>query len=144
MRKREFLLVIFTGGIVYCFIEILWRGYTHWSMALLGALCFGSFYYLEPKLSRVNFFLRMLILCALVTAYEFCFGVVFNLWLGYNVWDYTNLKINFMGQISLLYSFFWYWLCILSHFLRKLIRQRIFDALPSTANILPNLGKAKS
>ncbi|MBQ9429390.1 MAG: hypothetical protein IJU41_07610 [Clostridia bacterium] len=144
MKKREFWLVVFTGGIVYCFIEILWRGYTHWSMALLGALCFCSFYYLEPKLSHINFFLRMLLLCALVTAYEFCFGVIFNLLLGYNVWDYSNLRINFMGQISLLYSFFWYLLCILSHFLRKLMKERIFDVLPDTAGVVPKLGKVKS
>ena len=28
------------GGVVYALIEIMWRGYTHWSMVILGGLCF--------------------------------------------------------------------------------------------------------
>ena len=29
------------GGVVYMGIETLWRGYTHWSMGVLGGVCFA-------------------------------------------------------------------------------------------------------
>ena len=28
------------GGLMYMGIEILWRGHTHWTMGVLGGLCF--------------------------------------------------------------------------------------------------------
>ena len=28
------------GGLLYTWIEMLWRGYTHWTMFLLGGGCF--------------------------------------------------------------------------------------------------------
>ena len=28
------------GGVTYMGIETLWRGHTHWSMGLLGGVCF--------------------------------------------------------------------------------------------------------
>lgn len=28
------------GGLLYILIELIWRGYSHWSMFVLGGLCF--------------------------------------------------------------------------------------------------------
>ena len=36
--KYIFLFII--GGFTYYMIEILWRGYSHWSMFILGGICF--------------------------------------------------------------------------------------------------------
>lgn len=36
---EEVCLFLF-GGISYCLIEISWRGYTHWTMGIVGGLCF--------------------------------------------------------------------------------------------------------
>ena len=38
ITKYLFLGVI--GSIVYMSLEILWRGYTHWTMGVLGGICF--------------------------------------------------------------------------------------------------------
>ena len=35
----------------------------------------------------------------IITAVEFVFGVIFNIWLGLNVWDYSDEPLNFLGQI---------------------------------------------
>ena len=35
---EAFLFLI--GGALYYVIEILWRGYSHWSMFILGGICF--------------------------------------------------------------------------------------------------------
>jgi uncharacterized membrane protein len=42
-----------------------------------------------------------------VTAIELIFGVIFNIILKKNVWDYSKMPFNFKGQICLLYSVFW-------------------------------------
>ncbi|MEG2039431.1 MAG: hypothetical protein RRZ73_06860 [Oscillospiraceae bacterium] len=38
---------------------------------------------------------------------EFLVGCIVNLWLGWNVWDYSREPFNFMGQICLMFSFLW-------------------------------------
>ena len=36
----EHLLFAVIGGWLYMAIEVMWRGYTHWSMGVLGGVCF--------------------------------------------------------------------------------------------------------
>ena len=40
----QYLLIYAAGGLLYGLIEILWRGWTHWSMVLCGGLCFLMMY----------------------------------------------------------------------------------------------------
>lgn len=40
MRAVRPLILFGIGGILYYFIEIIWRGYSHWTMFLLGGICF--------------------------------------------------------------------------------------------------------
>ena len=41
IKKGAYSLILFLfGGIGYSFIEVLWRGFTHWSMFLLGGFCY--------------------------------------------------------------------------------------------------------
>ena len=40
----EMIAVYVTGGLLYGLIELLWRGWTHWSMLLCGGLCFTLMY----------------------------------------------------------------------------------------------------
>ena len=48
------------------------------------------------------------VLCAGgVTAVEFIFGLIFNVWLQRDVWDYSNKSFNVMGQICPVYSLLW-------------------------------------
>ena len=44
---------------------------------------------------------------AIVSAVELAFGLVFNVRLGMNVWDYSTVPFNFMGQICLRFSLIW-------------------------------------
>lgn len=102
------------GGISYYFIEILWRGYSHVGMFILGGSCFvliGSIseYYLT---SRRSFLIQLGISCLIITVLELIFGLILNVWLGLDIWDYSNLNFNFMGQICLRYSVFWFFLSL--------------------------------
>lgn len=96
------------GGITYMLIELAWRGYSHISMFILGSICFlllGGINEFLPW--ELGFVWQMLIGAGIVTILELIFGIVVNVWLELEVWDYSNLPFNFMGQICLPFSFVW-------------------------------------
>lgn len=96
------------GGLLYIIIELIWRGYSHWTMFVLGGLCFVC-------LGRINELIpwdmplwqQILIGTAIITGLEFITGCIVNLWLGWNVWDYSNVPFNVLGQICLPYILLW-------------------------------------
>ena len=98
------------GGAAYCFIEVMWRGYTHWTMAVAGGACLLFIYLENRKTSQKPFFVRCLIGAAIITAVEFVIGVIVNLLLGWNVWDYSGMPLNLFGQICLPYMILWFFL----------------------------------
>ena len=105
LKKNSLLFSI--GGIGYAVIELLWRGRTHWSMMLAGGICFVLFSKIAARF-RCRPLLYKAILCALaVTSVELIFGIIFNLILRKNVWDYSKIPFNFLGQICLLYTVLW-------------------------------------
>lgn len=95
------------GGTGYGLIEILWRGYTHPSMLMAGGICFSFFGYLGEKLKHKPIILRAVIGSGFITFIELIFGIIFNIILKQNVWNYSKRPFNFKGQICLLYSVFW-------------------------------------
>ena len=111
MQLKQILklcILALIGGITYVLIELAWRGYSHISMFILGALCLvllgGTNEFLPWEL---GFVWQMLIGAGIVTILELIVGIVVNVWLGLEVWDYSNLPFNFMGQICLSFSFAW-------------------------------------
>ncbi len=107
LKLKKYAVFFIIGGLGYAIIELLWRGRTHWSMMLAGGICFILFSVIAEKL-RGQRLLYKAILCALaVTAVEFIFGIVFNIILRMQVWDYSGVPFNFLGQICLLYTVIW-------------------------------------
>ena len=99
------------GGTVYVFIELTWRGYSHWSMFLLGGICFIALGLINEVIPwEMPLTAQMFIGCVIITALEFITGCIVNLWLGWDVWDYSELPCNLLGQISLKSSVGWYFL----------------------------------
>ena len=62
---------------------------------------------LIEKLTKTGLFIKGLIGSSFVTAVEFIFGVVFNIILKKNVWDYSKMPMNIVGQICMPYSCLW-------------------------------------
>lgn len=98
------------GGLVYMGIEILWRGHTHWSMGVLGGLCFILIGILDEVQDHPPLWFQMLQGAAMVTWLEFLTGLIVNVWLGWNVWDYSDIPGNLMGQVCPQFSVAWFFL----------------------------------
>lgn len=107
MRRNLALGV--TGGVIYYVAECLWRGYSHWTMFLLGGLCFVLIGGINEGLDwDMPLVLQMLIGAAIVTLAELAVGCVVNLWLGWGVWDYSGEWGDLFGQICPRFSVLWF------------------------------------
>lgn len=107
----EYAAVFLTGAAGYSLLEVLWRGYTHWTMSITGGICFLLIYYMNESLGT-SIWSKCLLGAALITSAELIVGVTVNIILKWNVWDYSQIPLNFMGQICLPYSVLWYFLCL--------------------------------
>ncbi len=123
----KYLTLFLVGGIAYYFIEVAYRGYSHFSMIIVGGLCFiliGSINEFSNK--EIPLLLQMLISVILVDLVELISGIIINKILLLNVWDYSQLKFNFLGQISLNSSIAWFFLSIFAIYIDDLLRYIIY------------------
>lgn len=121
------LILALIGGTIYIAIEVAWRGYSHWTMAVLGGLCFicvGLINELFPW--GVGLVWQALIGATIITALEFCAGVVLNIWLGLGVWDYSGLPFNILGQICLPFFLAWIPLAAIAIIVDDILRYKLF------------------
>lgn len=125
IKKYEFLF--FVGATIYVIIEKLYRGYSHWTMFLLGGICFIALGLINEVIPwDMPLLLQMFIGGVIITVLEFITGCVVNLWLGWNVWDYSELPFNLWGQISLFSSIGWIGLSLVGIVLDDTIRWKFF------------------
>ena len=87
MSKSKCNLLIFSiGACGYGLIEILWRGYTHWSMLGAGGLSFLGLSVISTHMKNINIFLKAIVGSGLITSIELIFGILFNIILKKNNW----------------------------------------------------------
>ena len=113
------------GGLLYILVELIWRGYSHWTMILLGGLCFVLIGLLDEIQQKPPVLLQMLQGASIVTFLEFITGCVLNLWLGLGVWDYSNMPFNILGQICLPFTFIWFFISYLVIKIENLMHKMI-------------------
>lgn len=127
MRALRPLVLFGIGGLAYVLIELLWRGYSHWSMFIVGGMCFiliggiNEYYLWDMPLWK-----QMLISAVIVTVIEFVAGLILNIWLKLGVWDYYGLPFNFMGQICLYFSVVWFFLAFPAIVIDDYLRHWLF------------------
>ncbi len=109
IKENSFLFLF--GAYGYACIEILWRGFTHWSMFLTGGFCFLTVHKFNISHHESPLWKRCLAGSGIITCTEFTVGVVVNLVMKLGVWDYSKAPFNILGQVCLLYSFLWFLLC---------------------------------
>ncbi len=123
MPKLPHPLLLPLGGLIYGLLEVLWRGYTHWTMVLLGGLCFYLLAVIG-RYSRLPLHLTAVPCAYVITGLELLCGCVVNLGLGWNVWDYSQQPLNLWGQICFPFLGYWYLLSLIAlPFSRVLLQQ---------------------
>ena len=123
----KYLILFIIGGAVYFSVEIMWRGYSHYSMFILGGIVYiyaglqneyiSWDYPLWRQVLRVDIF---------VIAAEFITGCIVNLWLGLNVWDYSSLPLNVLGQSCPQFALLFLPLCLIAIVLDDYVRYWFF------------------
>ena len=116
-RIIEYTIIFCIGSIMYCLIEIIFRRHTHWTMFLTGGAVFSMLYFINLSLRTRSFVLRGLIGCLVITTAELVVGVFANLIFKLNVWDYSSMPGNILGQVCPRFSFCWFLLSIFAVYL---------------------------
>lgn len=102
------LTLFLAGGAIYYAMEMFFRGRSHWSMFIVGGICFLLCGGLNENLSfDMSLLLQGVICSCIITAVEFMAGCILNLWLGLEIWDYSSMPMNLLGQICLPFSLLW-------------------------------------
>ena len=110
LLKLIFLFVFGASG-YYC-IELLWRGYSHWTMALCGGISLVVLCHIDKKMTGKGIFKKCAAGCVAITSLEFIAGCIVNLILKMCVWDYSGVTGNVLGQICLPFMLIWFAMCI--------------------------------
>ena len=133
MEKNHFdsilkaLILFCIGGIAYLLIEILWRGHSHWSMFFLGGACFFIVGLInEHSDYNAPLVFEMILASFIITTLEFIAGYILNIRLNLNVWDYSDLPFNIMGQVCLPYMGLWFVLSFFCIMIDDALRRYLF------------------
>lgn len=122
----KYAVLLLTGGTAYYLIEIIARGFSHWTMFLVGGICFiliGIINEITPKMLLMR---QMFLSAAIITIVEFASGCILNLWLNMNIWDYTDEFGNILGQICPKHMLYWFLLSVVGIVLDDFIRYKFF------------------
>lgn len=120
------LLFLIGGALYYC-IEILWRGHSHWTMAVVGGICFvvigglNNYIPWEMPMWKQGF-----VGALFVTGMELVVGIPLNLMMGLHIWDYSSLPFNLLGQICLPFTVLWFFLALLCIYVDDWMRYIMF------------------
>lgn len=103
MKKlSEYLFLWTLGGCLYYTFEMLFRGFSHWTMFALGGFCMQFIWSQGALLYWRDPLWRQLLRCVVfVTSMEFLSGIILNKWLHLALWDYSRLPFDLFGQICL-------------------------------------------
>jgi len=127
----KYLTLFSFGGLLYMFLEILFSGNTHWSMGILGGICFILIGLIDTYYP-LPLYKQMFLSAVLITALEFAAGIILNIILNLNVWDYSHLPFNILGQVCLPFTLIWYVLSLPAILLDDWIKTFFFEETKKT------------
>lgn len=129
MTLLELTAVYLTGAAGYGTLELLWRGWTHWSMLVAGGVCTCAMYWIA-NYSGLPLWQEWILCAAVITTVEFFAGVLLNLILGWQIWDYGHLPGNLLGQICPAFTMVWLGISIPGVWVCQVLRGLISSAAP--------------
>ena len=130
MNRSQYFFAFLMGFFLYSLVEIAGRGYTHWTMSLTGGLVLALLYHINSR-DAVTLIRSCFAGAIAITAIEFPVGVFDNIIMHWEVWDYSDVPFNLLGQICLPFTCYWFVLCIPARFLCRRIMRQFGDQKPS-------------
>ena len=122
----KYLILLMVGGTAYYGIEIVARGFSHWTMFFVGGICFVLVGIINEVTTKIPLLQQMVLSAAIITAIEFVSGCILNIWLGLNIWDYSDEVGNVLGQICPSHTLYWFLLSLVGIVLDDYIRHYFF------------------
>ena len=124
----KYLFLFWFGGSFYITLEVLWRGYSHWTMGLLAGFVFIAIGLLNQLWGwETDLLLQIFVGTIIATVSEFITGCIVNIWLRWNIWDYSELPGNILGQICPQFILLWIPISLLAIVLDDIIRWKFFN-----------------
>ena len=119
----KYLTLFVVGALIYMTIEILFRGYTYIQMGVVGGIVMIVIGLLdEPFKKELPVIVYAPLSAVIITLIEYISGYIFNIKLGLNMWDYSDLPFNIDGQICLYFSLTWGVLGVIASIIDNAIR----------------------
>lgn len=111
-RLMEYVFLWTLGGSLYYSFEMLFRGFSHMSMFVLGGICMVFFAVQGRAMCwREPMWIQVIRCTIFVTACEFITGIIVNKWMRLAVWDYSDQPFQLFGQICLPFATIFSALC---------------------------------
>ncbi len=124
----KLMALFFIGALGYGAMEVMTRGFTHISMGLLGGLSFLFISYTSVlrRSGGITLMQQLILITLFITTAELLCGLIINLNLGLAIWDYTDMPLNYKGQICLPFSILWFGISYLGIIAEEYIRRGMF------------------
>jgi len=133
-NSHKILVLWFCLGLLYYALEGVFHLFSNGGWANVLMLPVGGFCCVAvgginqlPAFYKLNVLFQSLLGALIVTAVEFVSGVILNIWLKMDIWDYSNLPLNVAGQICLLFSFIWFMLIPAAIWLEDMLRLKLWN-----------------
>ena len=125
---KKLAILGFIMGMIYFTAEGFWRGWTNITMLFVGGICCVLIGLLDEFSKRYNLKIwQQCIFGAVIILFiEFVSGVILNIWLKLNIWDYSKRWGNIKGQICVSYAALWFILTPLALWLNNFLKWKIF------------------
>lgn len=127
----KYCLLFLVGFFGYMIMELLFRGYTYFTMGVLGGITILLLDKLNSKISwDMDLLLQGCIGSVLITTMELIVGEYIKINRLQEMWNYSNVMLNFDGVICLPYSLLWIIVSLFAIFVADSINYYLFDEQP--------------
>ena len=120
-RKKIVSMLLWSwGGTLYFILEVIWKTFNNrtdqisWTMLILAIILSICLERCGAELPwNIPLSLQAMICTAVITSTEFLSGYILNVILKLDIWDYSNMPFNILGQICPQFMFLWYILSLI-------------------------------
>lgn len=127
----KYCLLFLVGFLGYMAMELLFRGYTYFTMGVLGGITILLLDKLNSKISwNMDLLLQGCIGSTLITTMELIVGEYIKINHLQEMWNYSSVMLNFDGVICLPYSLLWIIVSLFAIFVADSINYYLFDEQP--------------